>query len=297
MARWSAAPYLLLLPAIVLVLTVIVLPILLSLWSSLTAYNLTRPASIFDFVGLRNYQRLLGDMDFLWALGRTVVFVTFTLNLELLTGLGLALIARHVIRGQKLLRTLIMLPMMFSPILVGFQFKYMFNDNIGIINNLLFAAGLIKTPILWLIDPILANVSVAIAEIWMSSSVFAILLLAGLISLPREPVEAAKVDGCNNWQTFRHVTLPLLMPFIYIALTIRSLDVARAYDIVRVMTNGGPAARTELVWTLAARVGYENSKMGVANAMGFISIILSLAFTFYFFRKLAASRRYMGGVE
>jgi hypothetical protein len=90
----------------------------------------------------------------------------------------------------------------------------------------------------------------------MSTSVFAILLLAGLMALPKEPIEAARVDGCNAWQVFKHITLPFLMPFVYIAMTIRSLDVARAYDMVRIMTNGGPAGRTELLWTLMTRVGY-----------------------------------------
>ena len=129
----------------------------------------------------------------------------------------------------------------------------------------------------------------------MSTSVFAILLLAGLFAMPKEPIEAARVDGCNNWQVFRHITLPFLMPFVYIAMTIRSLDVARAYDIVEVMTAGGPAGRTELLWTLIARTGYDSGRMGLANAMAYVSIILSILFTYYFFTKLVAARRYMGG--
>src|SRR6202012_6211013 len=104
--------------------------------------------------------------------------------------------------------------------------------------------------------------------------------------LPSEPLEAAKVDGCNGWQAFRHITLPFLMPFIYIAMTIRSLDVARAYDMVKIMTDGGPAQRTELLWALIARTGYENARMGMANAMGYVSILMSIAVTVYFFRKL-----------
>ena len=131
----------------------------------------------------------------------------------------------------------------------------------------------------------------------MSTSVFAILLLAGLFAMPRDPIEAAKVDGCNAWQVFRHITLPFLMPFAYIAMTIRSLDVARAYDIVKVMTDGGPAGRTELLWTLIARTGYENAKMGMANAMAYVSTLLSILFTYYFYRKLVAARRFMGGVQ
>jgi len=124
--------------------------------------------------------------------------------------------------------------------------------------------------------------------------VFAILILAGLFAIPQDPVEAAKVDGCTSWQTFRYVTLPFLMPFIHIAMAIRSLDVARAYDIVQIMTNGGPARRTELLWTLIGRTGYVDARMGYANAMGYISILLAIAFTVYFFRKLTAARTQLG---
>ena len=290
-----AIPYLLLLPAIVVILAVILVPLLVSLWSSLTPYQLTQPASLYRFVGLRNYQRLWGNSDFWWAFGRTIVFITVTLNLEVLLGLGLALLINQVTLGQRALRTVMMFPMMFSPILVGFLFKYMLNDSIGFVNNALYSLGLIKDPIPWLVDGTLANLSIMFAEIWMSTSIFAILLLAGLMALPRDPIEAAKVDGCNPWQVFRHITLPFLMPFIYIAMTIRSLDIARAYDMVRIMTNGGPAQRTELLWTLLARVGYQNSQMGSANAMAYVSILLSIVFTFYFYRKLSAARAFMGG--
>ena len=172
---------------------------------------------------------------------------------------------------------------MFSPILVGFQFKFIFNDNVGIVNNFIQSIGFTDVAIPWLVDANLAMFSIIFAEVWMSTSIFAILLLAGLLSIPSDPVEAARVDGCNSFQVFRYITLPFLMPFIYISLTIRSLDVARAYDIVDVMTGGGPAGRTELLWTMIARVGYDDARMGKANAMAYVSIILSLLFTYYFF--------------
>jgi len=240
---------------------------------------------------------VLTNADFWWAFGRTVLFITIALNLELALGLGLALMVNKITWGQRTLRTIMMFPMMFSPILVGFQFKYLFNDAVGLVNNALFDLHIIREPIAWLVDPVLANFSIIFAEVWMSTSVFAILLLAGLMALPKEPIEAARVDGCNPWQVFRHITLPFLMPFIFIAMTIRSLDVARAYDMVRIMTNGGPAGRTELLWTLMTRTGYQNSQMGMANAMGYVSIILSIAFTVYYYRALTKARTFMGGAQ
>ena len=291
MKPWRLSPHiLLLLPAVLVLLAVVILPLILSFWSSLTPFRLTRPESIHDFVGLRNYARLMGDGQFWSAFGRTVLLLTVALNLEMLLGLGLALLIERASRGQRVLRTLLMFPMMFSPVLVGFQFKFMFNDNVGLVNNALQSLGLTDSAIPWLIDQHLAFFSIVVAEIWSSTSVFAIFILAGLMAMPRDPLEAARVDGCTPWQTFRFVTWPFLMPFAFIAMTIRSLDVARAYDIIKIMTDGGPARRTEVLWTLIARTGYADSKMGMANAMAYVAILLSVLFTVIFFRKLAQSR-------
>ncbi|MCO5064091.1 MAG: sugar ABC transporter permease [Rhizobiaceae bacterium] len=295
MKSWKlSAPLLLLLPSFIVLAAVVVVPLLLSFYSSFTPFRLTRPETFFVFIGLRNYVTILSDWNFWVAFGRTVLLLTVALNLEMLLGLGLALLVEKASRGQRVLRTIMMFPMMFSPILVGFQFKFMFNDNIGLVNNALQAVGLTDRAIPWLIDGTLAFIAILTAEVWSSASVFAILILAGLLAMPREPIEAARVDGCTPWQTFRYVTWPFLMPFAYIAMTIRSLDVARAYDIVKIMTDGGPAGRTELIWTLVARTGYSDARMGLANAMAYFSILLSILFTVYFFRKLAAARTQIG---
>ena len=294
--RRFSPPFLLLLPAFVIIAAVILIPLVFSLYTSFTNYRLVQPASLWQWVGLRNYQRIFSDIDFWWAFGRTVVFLTIALNLELVLGLGIALLIDRITTGQRVIRTIMMFPMMFSPILVGFQFKYIFNDNVGLINNAIQSLGWSNVTIPWLVNGWTATFALLTAEVWMSTPVFAILLLAGLMAMPRDPIEAAKVDGCNSWQVFRHITLPFLLPFIYIAMAIRSLDVARAYDMVKIMTNGGPAGRTELLWTLIARTGYQDARMGMANAMSYASILLSVYFTVYFFRKLAAARRTMGGV-
>ena len=290
MRKFLNGPWVLLMPTLIILTCVVLLPLLLSLWTSFTPFKLTKPDTLYRFVGFRNYERLIGDLDFWIAFGRTVLFLAIALNLELVFGLGIALLINKITYGQRTLRTLMMFPMMFSPILVGFQWKYIFNDNIGLMNNFLREFGVIQ-PIPWLVDGILANFSIMAAEIWSSTSVFAILLLAGLLGIPKDPIEAAKVDGCNSWQVFKNITLPFLMPFVFIAMTIRSLDVARAYDIVQMMTGGGPAKRTELLWTLISRTGYVDAKMGMANAMSYISIFLSIAFTFFFFYKLVEARQ------
>ncbi|MGE6783795.1 carbohydrate ABC transporter permease [Ensifer adhaerens] len=289
-----SAPALLLLPAFVVLAAVIVLPLMFSFYSSFTPFRLTRPETLWVFVGLRNYMTVLGNAEFWIAFGRTVLLLTVALNAEMLLGLGLALLVNKATHGQRLLRTMMMFPMMFSPVLVGFQFKFLFNDNIGFVNNALQSLGLTDQAIPWLIDGNLALLSIIIAEVWSSTAVFAILILAGLLAMPKDPVEAAHVDGCTPWQTFRYVTWPYLMPFAFIAMTIRSLDVARAYDIVKIMTDGGPAKRTELLWTLVGRTAYADARMGLANAMAYVAILLSIVFTVYFFRKLAAARQQIG---
>ncbi|MBJ2152886.1 sugar ABC transporter permease [Pseudomonas sp. GX19020] len=295
MTRAKLPPWLLLLmPAFLILAAVVLVPLLLSLYSSFTPYHLTRPETLWKINFPFNYEKALTDPGFWKAFGRTVLLLTIALNLEMLLGLGLALMVAKVRRGQRTLRTMMMFPMMFSPILVGFMFKFIFNDNVGLVNNALQSMGLASTAIPWLVDGNLALFAIICAEVWMSTSVFAILILAGLFALPQDPLEAAKVDGCTPWQSFRYVTLPFLMPFIYIAMAIRSLDVARAYDIVQVMTGGGPAKRTELLWTMIGRTGYVDARMGYANAMGYIAILLSIAFTVYFFLKLQRARRELG---
>lgn len=286
-----STPLLLLTPAIIVLVATIALPLAFSLYSSFTPYRLTRPETLFVWIGWRNYVNEFTDPVFWIAFGRTVLLLTVALNLEMFLGLGLALLVEKVTRGQRLIRTLMMFPMMFSPILVGFQFKFLFNDNVGFVNNALQSLGITETAIPWLIDGDLAFFAIVVAEVWSSTPVFAILILAGLLAMPREPIEAAEVDGCTPWQSFRFVTWPFVMPFAYIAMTIRSLDVGRAYDIVKIMTDGGPARRTELLWTLIARTGYSDARMGAANAMAYASILLSILFTVYFFRKLAGARQ------
>ncbi len=204
---------LLLLPAIIVIVAVVLIPLIFSLYSSFTPYKLTRPSTLWTWIGTYNYEKILSDAKFWAAFGRTVLFLTIVLNLELVLGMGIALLMNKVTRGQRLLRTILMFPMMFSPILVGFQFKFIFNDNIGLVNNALQSLGFHNASLPWLVDAKLAMFSIMFAEIWMSTSVFAILILAGLFAMPQDPLEAAKVDGCTPWQSFRHITLPFLMPF------------------------------------------------------------------------------------
>jgi multiple sugar transport system permease protein len=282
-------PFVLLLPSVLILVLVVGFPLLYSLYLSFTDYSLLN-AQNYGFVGLANYDTLVRDPIFWRALLRTVVFITLAVNLELVLGLGIAHLMARAIRRQGLLRTMMMVPMMFPPILVGFQFKWFFNDQVGLVNNVLYSLTGGPRIIPWLVDVPLGFISLLVAEIWMSTPFMVIVLEAGLLSIPRELNEAAEVDGASGWERFRHVTLPLLRPFIYAALAIRSLDIARAYDLVSIMTGGGPANRTELIWTYVYRLAFDGQNFALGSSMSYVTVLLSIFFTWHLFRSVVRTR-------
>jgi multiple sugar transport system permease protein len=286
-------PWYLITPALLIIGLVIIYPLLYSVYVSFTPYHLLRPEKTFVFsteTMFNNYIRLLKDDVFWRSLKNTVIFMAVTVNVSFLLALGISQLMARVTRGQSVLRTLLMIPMMFAPVLVGFQFAWFFNATVGLVNNILISFGVLSQPKAWLVDEPTGMIAIMIASIWMNIPVMTIILLAGTLSLPRDIYEAAEVDGANGWQQFRHVTFPLLRPFTIIALTVLSLDIARAYDIVRIMTGGGPAHRTEMIWTYAGRLAIRNSQFGLASAMSMFGVALGVLFTLYLFRQLMKSR-------
>ena len=273
-------------PALAVVAVLIVVPMIYSFSLSLTNMNLLKPAST-QFIGFRNYIRLFQDEIFWRAFWNTILFMTLAVNVEFILGLFIAQLMFKVTRGQGVIRTAIMAPMMFAPVLVGFQFKWFFNDQVGLVNNLLYSLTGDYQIIPWLIHYPMNLLAILIAEIWMSTPFMVIIFLAGLVSLRTEPFEAASVDGASGWQQFRYITLPLISPFIYIAMVIRSLDLGRAYDLVRIMTGGGPANRSEMIWTYTHRLAITNNRFGMGTAMSFITVAVSFAFVIYLFRQLS----------
>lgn len=288
-------PFLLLLPAILIMLFVIGIPMAYSFYLSLTNFSLS--STTHHLIGLENYIHLLFKDPLFWpAFGRTVLFMALAVNIEFLLGLGIAQLMSKVIRGQGLLRTIMMMPMMFAPILVGFQFKWFFNAQTGLVNNILYTLTGEPHFIPWLIQKPLGFIAILVAEIWLGTPFMVVILEAGILSLPSEPFEAAEVDGASGWQKFRLLTLPMIMPFIYTAQAIRSLDLARAYDVVQIMTGGGPANRTELIWTYVNRLAFGQHEFAAATAMSYITVVLSFLFTWFLFRNLIKSR-WSGGKE
>ena len=289
-------PFALLMPSILIIVLIVGFPMLYSLYISFTNFNLVSPQHV-DFIGFQNYITFLTDDPLFWkSFGRTILFISLAVNIEFLLGLGIAQLMARAIRGQGLARTFMMMPMMFAPILVGFQFKWFFSAQVGLVNNLIYSITGEAHFIPWLIDKPLGFISILIAEIWMSTPFMVIILEAGILSLPVEPFEAAEVDGASGWQKFRHLTLPMLMPFVYTAMAIRSLDIARAYDVVSIMTGGGPGNRTELIWTYVNRLAFSGKQFGLGSAMSYVTVLLSFVFTYMFFNNVLKSR-WAGGED
>lgn len=282
-------PVALLLPGVLVLVAVVGFPMLYSLYLSFTNYTLMT-AQNFHFVGLEQYITLAKDPIFWQAFGRTVLFMTLAVNIEFLIGMGIAQLMAKAVRGRGGLRTVLMMPMMFAPILVGFMFKWVFNAEVGLVNSFLstITGQLVIIP--WLIKVPLGFISLLVAEIWMSTPFMVIILEAGILSLPTEPFEAAEVDGASGWQKFRMLTLPMIMPFVYTAMAIRSLDLARAYDVVRIMTNGGPGNRTELIWTYVNSLAFQRQNYALGSAMSYVTVAISFLFTWYLFRNVMKSR-------
>ena len=213
-ARWF--PLFMLLPAILFILVILLFPLLYSLFVSFTPYELLRPNSLkFELAtAFRNYERLFRDATFWKAVVNTVIFLAVSINLSYLIALGLSQLLARVTRGQGLMRTLLMVPMMFAPILVGFQFRWFFNANVGLVNNLLYSLGLMseRGQIAWLVDEPLGMFTIVVASVWMNLPVLTIILLAGTLSLPRETFEAADVDGASGWQQFASSPSPCSPP-------------------------------------------------------------------------------------
>lgn len=282
-------PAVLLLPSFIFILFVVGIPMIYSLYLSFTDFTLLKSVD-YNFIGFGNYKTLFGDPVFWQSFGRTLLYIAITVNLEFLFGLIIANMMSHIIRGQSIMRTIMMMPMMFAPILVGFQFKWFFNDQVGLINNLLSTIKGELVIIPWLVDKPLGFITIIIAEIWMSTPFMVIIFLAGIMAIPQEIFEASDVDGASGWQKFRHITIPSITPFIFIAMAVRSLDIARAYDLVSIMTGGGPAHRTELVWTYVYRLAFTSQRFALGSSMSFITVLLSFAFTFYLFRNLLKAK-------
>ncbi|WP_341528637.1 sugar ABC transporter permease [Nostoc sp. UHCC 0302] len=244
--REQQTAWILLIPTLLLLLFVFGYPILRAFWLSVFTKNLgTELQPVFS--GLDNYVRMVGDGRFWQSFWATTVFTTASVLSELVLGLLIALVLNQAFLGRGIVRTAAILPWALPTALIGLAWAWIFNDQFGVVNDILRRLGLIKIGINWLGDPTLAMLAVIFADIWKTTPFISILLLAGLQSIPKDLYEAYSVDGANVWQSFRNITLPLLLPQILIAALFRFAQAFGIFDLIAVMTGGGPGGATEVV--------------------------------------------------
>ncbi|WP_424100312.1 carbohydrate ABC transporter permease [Moorena producens] len=245
-AQEQRTGWLLVTPALLLLLLVYGYPILRSFWLSLFTNNLgTQLQPVFS--GLNNYGRMMGDGRFWHSLWNTVIFTSVSVALELVLGIAIALILNQTFKGRGIVRTIAILPWALPTALIGLVWAWMFNDQFGVWNDILLRLGIIQDGINWLGYPTTAMMAVIAADVWKTTPFISILLLAGLQSIPQDLYEAYALDGATPWQSFKHITLPLLTPQILISLLFRFAQAFGVFDLIKVMTGGGPGGATEVV--------------------------------------------------
>lgn len=245
-SREQRTAWILLIPALLLLLFVFAYPIARAFWLSFFTRNLgTELQPVFS--GLDNYGRMAGDGRFWQSFWTTIVFTSASVISELLLGLAIALVLNQQFLARGLVRTSAILPWALPTAVIGLAWTWIFNDQFGVVNDILLRLGLIQTGINWLGEPTLAMMAVVFADIWKTTPFISILLLAGLQSISPDLYEAHAIDGATPWQSFRQITLPLLLPQILIALLFRFAQAFGIFDLIQVMTGGGPGGATEVV--------------------------------------------------
>lgn len=270
-----------LIPAIVLLAGLILVPFLIGLGLSFTDYILSMPPA--RFAGFDNYVTLLSSSEFWASLRVTLIFTISSVALQTALGLGLAVLLHEETQGVPYLRAIYLLPMAVTPIAAVFTFRMMFNPSLGVFNHLLTSIGLPAQD--WLGTANMAMISLILLDTWQHTPFILLIIAGGLASLPQDPYEAAKIDGATAWQTFRMITLPLLKPFLAIALLFRSIDAFKTFDIIYVLTAGGPGTSTTTLNMLAYKQAIEFVSLGYGATIAIVMLIIITIVTQAFLRR------------
>jgi multiple sugar transport system permease protein len=275
--------YLMAAPALFALLLVILFPILFALYTSAFDYTLMHPVHD-QFVGLAHYASALRDRQFGLSLWITLRFVAAVVLLEFLIGFTVALMLNTVERGKNIYYLILLFPLLMNPVVVGLIWRMFLHPVLGIVNYLLSRIGI--GAVNWLGDPANAFWTIVLVDIWHQVSLMIVLLLAGLAALPREPYEAARMEGASAFQTFVHVTLPLMRPVIMVTILIRLIFAVRTYDLIYIMTRGGPGQATDLISYFIYRQAFVTLNVAQAAAMAVILMLIVLTLTAYLHRYM-----------
>lgn len=274
-------PYLLLTPSFLLLGVVLIYPLIYNIYLSFFSWRYINPAAT-RFIGIENYTALLTDGAFWTVSSFTGLFVVTTILLEFVLGLAGALLLGSLGASRKWLATVILLPYLIAPIAVGLDWRLLWNQNFGLVNWFVTLLG--ASPVNWLGDSSTAKLAVIVTEVWRSTPFVTIILLAGLTSVPKEVLEAARTDGVNAWQELWHVILPLLRPSLTIALLFQTILKLRVFDLIYIMTGGGPGNSTTPYGIHIYRTYFRYFDGGQAATIAVILMLLGAAISLLYIR-------------
>ena len=270
-------------PAALALLLFQIVPILTGANTSFRDWSLHDPKR--TWVGFANYRHVLRDSDFLGiVLPNTFGFMFASVACSLVLGLLTALLLNRRFAGRALVQSFVLLPLMVAPVIAAIMIRWMFNDQFGVVNAALDALGI--APISWLTQRWTAFFVILVTDVWLWTPWFALILLAGLQSLPPEPFEAAKIDAAGPWRTFRYVTLPMLRPVMVVCIVIRAIDAFRTFDIVWTISGGGPARATEVFSIYAYVESFQFLNLGRGSAAAVIGALIIVVFALLLYRLL-----------
>lgn len=276
-------------PSLVFVSVFTLYPIVESFRLSFYRMILTLPWLGQKMVGWENYVDLWTDPVAWQALRTTLVFVGVTVPSELLVGLGMALVMNEAFRGRGVVRAIVLIPWAIPTVVSSQMWRFIFNDRYGLFNFILFGGDTAQY-VAPLADPQFAMLAIMAAEIWKTAPFAALIILAGLQTIPDEVYEAASIDGANSWQKFRHVTLPLLWPALLLALLFRTIDALRVFDLVFVMTQGGPADATNVLQFYGYKKTFAEGMIGYGSTIAVTVFMISLILALAYLRALKSER-------
>jgi multiple sugar transport system permease protein len=273
-------------PALVILFGLMIWPAFNAVYLSLTQTNLLA-LNLQKFIGLDNFREMLADPTFYKAIGNTLIWTIGAVSIQLVLGMVGALALNQAIRARGLIRGLVLLPWATPSVLIALMWMWILDVNLGIANRLLEAVGLNAQP--WLSGPDTALPTLILIQVWQGVPFFAVMLLAALQAVPHELVEASKVDGANAWNTFWRVVLPLILPTVLIALTLRLIWTANYFDLMLILTNGGPANATLTLPLYAYQTAYRGMDFGMGAAMSVAQAIALGALVLLYMRQVRKS--------
>lgn len=253
-------------------------PFLVMLDQSVHALSYTQPSLNDRFVGLDNYRKLVFDEDFFHSVRLTLIFLLIALPIEFVLGLAFSVLLSYHLRLKRFVIPFLLIPMVLAPIVVGLTVRLNLNPDFGLIGILLRDLGLVETGLL--ASGTSAFLTIVGVDVWQWTPFLVMIFLAAIVSMPQEPFEAAEVEGASRWQVFRHITLPLIMPIMMVALLLRVTDSFKIFDQIFIMTGGGPGASTELATIFAYKVNFASWNLGYGSAVVALLFFISFVLTF-----------------